>query len=252
MRDALGAVQRILVVGGTSEIGGAIATRLARPRAAHVLLAGRDAAALARAGAEMVRAGAGAADAFPFDATDRASGALLAERAFAGGDIDVVVIAVGLLGDQAAAERDGDAAAAIIEANLAGVAPALVGIADRLRTQGHGALVVLSSFAAVRPRRENFVYGAAKAGLDALSRGLAAALDGCGVQVLVVRPGFVATRMTDGIAPAPFASTPAQVAAAVEEGIRGRRRVVWVPGVLRWVALVVTALPEPVMRRLPR
>ena len=250
MRDAVGGVQRILLVGGTSDIGRAIALRLAVGRRAHVLLAGRDPGRLAEVGAEMEAAGAGGFEVLPFDAVDHAGGARLAERAFAGEDIDVVVVAVGLLGDQAAAERDGAVADAIVNVNFAGLVPALVPITAHLHRQGHGALVVLSSFAAVRPRRANSVYGAAKAGLDAFARGLAAAVDDAGVQVLVVRPGFVRTRMTSGMRPAPFQSTPQEVAAAVERGLWEGRRIVWVPGRLRWVALVMAMLPEAAVRRL--
>ena len=250
MRDALGAVQRILLVGGSSEIGLAIVHRLAPARRARVVLAGRDLARLAEAGREVVAAGARTVDVLSFDALGPAQGEALADRAFAGEDIDVVVVAVGVLGDQAEAERDGTAAGEIVQANFAGLIPALVPLAERLRRQGHGALVVLSSLSAVRPRRANFVYGAAKAGLDAFVRGLAAMLHGSGVHVMLVRPGFVHTRMTAGRRPAPFSVGPEEVAAAVEHGLRDSRRIVWVPGRLRWVGLVLRLLPEAVVRRL--
>jgi decaprenylphospho-beta-D-erythro-pentofuranosid-2-ulose 2-reductase len=111
-------------------------------------------------------------------------------------------------------------------------------------------MVVLSSVAAERPRRANVVYGASKAGLDALARGLGEALREHAVRVLVVRPGFVHTRMTRGLAPAPLSSTPDAVAVAVADGLDGGATVVWAPPRLRWLMLVVRMLPGPVFRRM--
>jgi len=111
---------------------------------------------------------------------------------------------------------------------------------------------VLSSVAAVRPRKVNFVYGAAKAGLDAFARGLADALHGSGVRVLLVRPGFVTGRMTEGMKPAPLATTPAAVAAATAAALAGDKDTVWVPPSLRAFALVLQAVPRPLWRRMRR
>jgi decaprenylphospho-beta-D-erythro-pentofuranosid-2-ulose 2-reductase len=120
--------------------------------------------------------------------------------------------------------------------------------AERLRRQGHGTIVVLSSFAAVRPRGSNFVYGAAKAALDAFARGLQLALDGSGVRVLVVRPGFVHTQMTRGLKPAPFSLTAAEAGRRIVEALDGGRDVVYVPPVLALLAAVVRALPARAVR----
>ncbi len=99
-----------------------------------------------------------------------------------------------------------------------------------MRAQGRGTIVVLSSVAAIRPRKANYVYGAAKAGLDAFARGLADALHGSGVRVILVRPGFVTGRMTAGMTPAPLATTPQAVGAAVAAALRRPgSRTVWVP-----------------------
>jgi len=111
---------------------------------------------------------------------------------------------------------------------------------------------VLSSIAAVRPRKANFVYGAAKAGLDAFARGLTDALDGSGVRVLLVRPGFVIGRMTAGMTAAPMSSTPAQVGTAVAAALEGRSSQVWVPQSLRVLAMVLRIVPRPMWRRMRR
>ncbi len=121
-----------------------------------------------------------------------------------------------------------------------------------MREAGHGTIVILSSVAAIRPRRANFVYGAAKAGLDAFARGLADSLAGSGVRVVLVRPGFVIGRMTEGLPAAPLSSTPAQVGAAVAAGLAGPADVIWVPQSLRLAAVVLRLIPRPLWRRMRR
>jgi decaprenylphospho-beta-D-erythro-pentofuranosid-2-ulose 2-reductase len=128
----------------------------------------------------------------------------------------------------------------------------LLAIAARLRQAGRGTIVVLSSVAAVRPRKANFVYGAAKAGLDAFGRGLADSLHGTGVRVLLVRPGFVTGRMTAGMEPAPLASSPAQVGAAVVAALASNAPEVWVPRSVGMLAFAMRLIPRPLWRQLRR
>jgi decaprenylphospho-beta-D-erythro-pentofuranosid-2-ulose 2-reductase len=111
--------------------------------------------------------------------------------------------------------------------------------------------VALSSVAGERARASNFVYGSTKAGLDAFFSGLADSLVGTGVSVLVVRPGFVRSKMTAGLADAPLATTPDAVAEAIVTGVRAGRHTVWVPGVLRWVMSGLRHTPRAIFRRLP-
>jgi short-subunit dehydrogenase len=121
-----------------------------------------------------------------------------------------------------------------------------------MRSTGHGAIVAFSSVAGVRVRRANYVYGSAKAGLDGFCSGLADALHGTGVRLILVRPGFVIGRMTEGMTPAPFSSTPDQVAEATVRALRSGRNIVWVPRVLRPVFAGMKLLPQSVWRRMPR
>ena len=254
MINALGSPQSLLLLGGTSEIGLAVAQRLVRDRTRRVVLAGRDGDGL-RAAAQRLRAAAAPAEVdvpvLEFDARDRTGHAAVVEQAFAGDDVDVVLLAFGLLGEQERAEQDADHAVDVATVNYTAAVSLGVPVASALRRQGHGALVVLSSVAAERPRRSNFLYGSAKAGLDAFATGLGDALRGSGVHVLVVRPGFVMTRMTAHLDPAPLSTTPDAVAAAVVDGLRRRRETVWVPPVLRLVMSVLRHLPRAVFRRLP-
>ena len=159
---------------------------------------------------------------------------------------------VGLLAGQDVLDGDSERAGLLVQTNFTGQVTTLLAATARLRAQGHGTIVVLSSVAAIRPRRANFVYGATKAGLDAFARGLADSLHGSGVRVLLVRPGFVIGRMTRGLRPAPLATTPAAVGRAVAAGLARESAVVWVPPVVRAFAVALRLIPRPVWRRLRR
>ncbi|WP_133912815.1 decaprenylphospho-beta-D-erythro-pentofuranosid-2-ulose 2-reductase [Streptomyces sp. NBC_00582] len=250
MQDAFGLPQSLLVLGGTSEIALATARRLIARRTRTVWLAGRPSAALDSAAAELRVLGADVRT-VAFDALDPGSHETVLGKVFAEGDIDLVLLAFGVLGDQAHDERDPSAAVRVAQTNYTGAVSAGLVSARALQTQGHGALVVLSSVAGERARRANFIYGSSKAGLDAFAQGLGDALQGTGAHVMVVRPGFVRTRMTAGLPEAPLATTAEEVAAAVEVGLRRRAEVVWVPGVLRVVMSALRHVPRGVFRRLP-
>jgi decaprenylphospho-beta-D-erythro-pentofuranosid-2-ulose 2-reductase len=254
VRNAIDEPQTIVLLGGTSDIALAIAQRLAGPATRRVVLACRDVEAGRRAARTLdavVTAG-GEVEVVEFDADDTASHAAFVERLVERfGDLDVVVLAFGVLGDQATFDHDPVAAASAVTTNYVGAVSVGLAVGAQLRTQGHGALVVLSSVAGERVRRANFVYGSSKAGLDGFAQGLGDSLAGSGARVLVVRPGFVRSSMTEGLDPAPFATTPEAVADAVAAGLRSGRRTVWVPGVLRVVFSVFRHLPGPVWRRLP-
>jgi NAD(P)-dependent dehydrogenase (short-subunit alcohol dehydrogenase family) len=243
----------VLVLGGRSEIGTAVAVRLAGRGCGTVVLAARRSAGLDEQEAALLRAGATTVDRVEFDADDLAGHAAVLDEVVARHGVpSTVVVAFGVLGDQALAERDPAAAVALVHTDYTAQVHVLTLLAERLRAAGRGTLVVFSSVAGVRVRRANYLYGSAKAGLDGFASGLADALAGSGVRLLLVRPGFVVGRMTEGMSPAPFSSTPDQVADAVVAGLRGRRGEVWVPGVLRPVFFLMRLLPRAVWRRLPR
>ncbi|HZT67903.1 MAG TPA: decaprenylphospho-beta-D-erythro-pentofuranosid-2-ulose 2-reductase [Acidimicrobiales bacterium] len=251
MNDATSSPQSVLVLGATSDIARAITRRLVERRARRIVLAGRDRAGVERVAEEMREAGASDVTTVAFDAADVGSHREVIDKAFAGGDIDLAVVAFGALGDQSRDERTPEAAAALVTTNFTGAVSTGVALAERMREQGHGAIVVLSSVAGERARRSNFIYGSTKAGLDAFYQGLADSLVGSGVRVLVVRPGFVKTRMTEGMKPAPLSTTAEEVAEAVVRGLERGSGTIWVPGPLRAVMVVLRHLPRPVFRRLP-
>ncbi|MGW6424496.1 SDR family NAD(P)-dependent oxidoreductase [Nocardia sp. NPDC055053] len=241
----------VLVLGGRSEIGLEVARRLAPGRV--VILAARRSDAL-DAEVEQVRAaGASAVHTVEFDADDTAAHApLLDKLAAEHGGIATAVLAFGVLGDQERAEHDPAHAVAVVHTDYVAQVSVLTTLANLMRAEGAGQIVVFSSIAGVRVRRANYVYGSAKAGLDGFASGLGDALHGTGVQLLLVRSGFVIGRMTTGMDPAPMSSTPDQVADAVVRSLdKGATRVA-VPGRLAVAFFVMRLLPQFVWRRMPR
>lgn len=241
----------VVIFGGRSEIGVEVAERLAS--GATVVLAARRSDQLDEQVSAVRNAGATAVHTVEFDADDLASHGPLIQRLVAEhGPIGTAVLAFGILGDQSRAEADADHAVAVVQTDYVAQVSLLTHLSAAMRAADRGALVVFSSIAGVRGRRANYVYGSAKAGLDAFADGLADALYGSGVRLLIVRPGFVIGRMTQGMNPAPLSSTPAQVADATVRALRKGRRSVWVPAPLAVLAFAFRMTPQPVWRRMPR
>lgn len=243
-------VGSVVILGGRSEIGLEIAARLAPGR--PVILAARRSGDLERERAAVLEAGAASVDTVEFDADYLADHSRVLSEIVELGPIDVVVLAFGILGDQARAEVDAQHAVNVVHTDYVAQVGVLTHLAQLLRAQGSGRIVVFSSIAGARVRRANYVYGSAKAGLDGFASGLGDALHGSGVSLLLVRSGFVIGRMTEGMAPAPMSSTPGQVADAVVKALRRGRERVWIPGMLRLAIFVMRLLPQAIWRRMPR
>jgi decaprenylphospho-beta-D-erythro-pentofuranosid-2-ulose 2-reductase len=243
---------KVLLLGGTSEIGLAILSALELGADDEVLLAGRDVARLEVTGKVLPCRVA----AVSYDALAVAEHEAFADSVCATGAPDLVIAAAGVLVPQATVESRVALAATMIDTNFTGHVTTLLALGARMKERGSGTIVVLSSVAAVRPRKFNFVYGAAKAGLDAFARGYADSLHGSGVSVLLVRPGFVTGRMTAGMTPAPLATTPEAVGVAVASALRSGSvksgRAVWVPGSLAAFAAAMRLVPRGVWRTLDR
>jgi decaprenylphospho-beta-D-erythro-pentofuranosid-2-ulose 2-reductase len=249
--DAFGQPQSVVVLGGTSDLAGAIVDALVRRRCRTVVLAGRDEARLSDAARAALDAGAERVPTVRFDASRVTDAARVVDECFdAAGTVDLVLLAVGVLSRQAD-ELDPARSTEVVTATYSWPVAALTRAAARLRDQGYGRIVVLSSVAAVRVRRPNFVYASAKAGLDAFATGLSEALRGTGVAVQIVRPGRVPTKMTEGLPSAPMSTTPDAVADAVMAGLESGAQVVWAPPVARWALLVARFVPQSLWRRLP-
>jgi decaprenylphospho-beta-D-erythro-pentofuranosid-2-ulose 2-reductase len=252
MQDAVGGVQSVLVLGGGSEIAHATLRRLVAQRTRTVVLAARRPDELSGVVDELRQLGATRVEAVAFDATDTATHEGFIDGVFSAvGDIDLALVAFVVLGDQAEAERDGEAAAEIARVNYLGAVSVGVPLAARLRAQGHGLVVALSTVAGERVRKSNFVYGSSKAGFDGFFQGLGDSLAGTGVRVMIVRPGFVHSKMTAGLEPAPLATTPDAVADAIVRGVERGREVIWVPPALRYVMSGLRHVPRALFRKLP-
>jgi decaprenylphospho-beta-D-erythro-pentofuranosid-2-ulose 2-reductase len=243
--------RRVIVLGGTSEIALEVVHELQSRAPREVALVGRDGAALARAAERLRTAGCAPVITVELDARQSDRHADAVGEAFDGlGGADIVILAVGVLGERGGMPSDVPAAVEVLQVNLLGAGSLLIHAAQRLREGGGGSLVVLSSVAAERPRRGNAVYGASKAGLDALAQALGDDLREANVHVLVVRPGFVHTRMTEGLEPAPLSTTPQTVARVTVDGLQSGAHTVWAPRQLRWLMLIVRMLPRPILRRM--
>jgi decaprenylphospho-beta-D-erythro-pentofuranosid-2-ulose 2-reductase len=250
--DAVGNPQIILLLGGTSEIGLAICERYLQNAHARILLAampddpGRDDAV-----AQMKAAGARSVELIDFEATDTDSHPKMIDAAFAGGDVDVAIVAFGLLGDAEELWQNQRKAVQIAEINYTAAVSVGVLLGEKMRAQGFGQIIAMSSAAGERVRRSNFVYGSTKAGLDGFYLGLGEALKPSGVRVLVIRPGQVRTRMSAHIKEAPLTVDKEYVAdLAVSSAAKGKE-LVWAPGAFRYVMMVLRHIPRPIFRKLP-
>jgi short-subunit dehydrogenase len=241
----------VVIFGGRSEIGAELALRLAP--GARMVLTTRPGHGVEQQVSALMATGAAAVQVKEFDADELSSHrGILAEITGEHGRIDTAVLAFGILGDQARAESEPEHAVAVIHTDYVAQVSLLTLLADMMRAAGRGRIVVFSSVAGARVRRANYVYGSAKAGLDGFAGGLADALHGSGVQLLIVRPGFVIGRMTAGMSPAPLASTPAQVAAATARALARGKRAVWVPWAIRPLVVAMRLMPQWLWRRMPR
>ena len=251
MLNAVGSPQSLLLLGGTSDIALSVARAYAhRVESLRIVLAARPTARRDAVEAELRQLGC-RVEAQNFDAGELESHAAVVEAAAQGGDLDISIVGYGVLGDNERAWQRLDDAMELVSVNY--VAPVASGIAlgAQIKKQGHGVVVALSSVAGARPRRSNFVYGSTKAGFDAFYVGLGEALRPHGGRVLVVRPGFVATKMTHGLKPAPLAVGPEEVAASIVSGISSGAEQIWVPRAMRHVMSALRHLPRSVFRRLP-
>jgi len=253
MKNGVGVPQNIVLFGGTSEIGQSIVSSLVQPGVSHVSLVCRD-----------VDAGSAFAESLGdrfddlsvgvvrFDAADHAAmGSIVDEVCDEGRDIDVAVIAQGVLAEGVDYFAHPEKVHEVMAVNATATISLLYALAERMRRQGYGRIVLLSSVAGVRVRKGNSVYGASKAAVDSLAIALDHELAGTGVSILVVRPGFVVSKMTAGMKKAPFSTTPDAVAKIVVGSVNASKTVVYAPSVLQYVFGVFRLLPQAVWRRLP-
>ena len=242
---------KVALVGATRGMGRAVA-RLLAERGNPIFLMGRGVADLAASARDLEARGVPSPVktatldlAVPADfgqALDAADEAL--------GRFDTLVVTGGLFGRQEELARDPSQLEQMLHVNFTGTVLLCQMVAERLALRGGGTICVFSSVAGDRARRSNYLYGSTKAGLSAFLDGLGQAYAERGVHVICVRPGFVKTQMTAGLPVPPFAAEPEAVAKVVAGALSAPKRVVYAPGVWRWVMLIIRSLPHFVIRRL--
>ena len=239
---------RILVLGATSAIATSVMRRLVTP-SAHFFLIARSKEKLTAVAQDLLVRGAHQVDMLVANLDDTHAHAQVLNVATTQlGGVDLALLAHGVLGDQTAAERDYFTAEPILVTNLLSPVSLLTWLANYCVAQGSGTLAVISSVAADRGRKSNYVYGASKAGLDAFLSGLRNRCDRAGVQVLTIKPGFVATPMTAHISRNRLFASPDRVAGDILKAVRNRKDVVYVPWFWRPIMAVIKAIPERIFK----
>lgn len=243
--------QNLLIIGATSGIAEAVARRYAE-QGARLFLVARNTDRLHVIAADLVARGAKDVQTFSLDANDSDRIPLMAETAWKSfGTIDVALVAHGTLPDQQRAESDIPYALAEFRTNAESVIASLTVLAQCLEPQGKGVLAVIGSVAGDRGRASNYVYGAAKAAIEAYASGLRARLFKKGVHVLIIKPGFVATAMTANLnLPALLTATPESVARDIQRAIVKRKDTLYTPWFWHWIMLIIRWIPAAIFNRM--
>lgn len=242
--------ERVIALGALSAMGEAT-LRLYAEEGARLVLAARNSERLTALAKDLEARGAKSAVVWPIDLADcEDPRAELAKMASAIGGMDATLLFYGTLGDNAKAEKDLDEARQILKTNFMSAAEWCLTVADLIEAQNHGSLVVVGSVAGDRGRQSNYIYGAAKGGLGLLVQGLAHRLARVGGRAVVIKPGFVDTPMTAGIAKGgPLWAKPDAVARIIKKAAAGSSPVVYAPGFWRWIMLAVRSVPAPVFHK---
>ena len=238
----------VLILGARSDIAMAVAHRFAKA-GYDIQLAARNSESLGTDKSDIELRYEVAVTLHDFDALDIGSHERFADAL--PHLPDVAVCAVGFMGQQPENERDLQAAAQVMRSNFEGPASIIGVLANRFEQRGSGTLVGISSIAGERGRATNYVYGSAKAGFTAFLSGLRNRLAKCGVHVVTVMPGFVATQMTEGMdLPAKLTAEPNEVADAIARAVERKKDVIYVRPIWRLVMLIIRNIPERVFKRM--
>ncbi|MFE7743676.1 decaprenylphospho-beta-D-erythro-pentofuranosid-2-ulose 2-reductase [Nocardia sp. NPDC057455] len=252
MINAVGNPQSILLLGGTSEIGLAICAEYLKKGPARITLAALPGDPLREgAVAQLKAAGASQVDVIDFDALDTDSHPKVIDAAWDAGDVDVAIVAFALDGDPEELWQNQAKAVRVAQINYTASVSVGVLVGEKMKAQGFGRIIAMSSVAGERVRRSNFVYGSTKAGLDGFYLGLGEALRPHGPRVLVIRPGMVRTNFSAHVKEAPLTVDKEDVAALAVAASQRGKELVWAPGAFRYVMMVLRHVPRAIFRRLP-
>ena len=244
--------RRIIILGALSAIAEAAARQWAARKGTRLMLAGRDPARLEAVAADLRMRGA-EADTFMADLAKADTTRALMEMVDRLGGIDVVLLAYGVLGEQAAAEQNLAEAQWLLATNFTTAADWCLAVANALERQGHGSLIVIGSVAGDRGRASNYIYGAAKGGLGILVQGIAHRLAPTGARAVLVKPGFVDTPMTAHIEGKGLLWAKPEVIGklivSIADSSSKNRPIVYAPGFWRWIMLVIRMTPASIFHK---
>ena len=247
---APGTIKRVLMVGGTSAIGQQVARCLAACQI-HCYLTGRDLGQLSAIADDLRVRGAVSVDFEPLDVGNATALDGLVNRAEKKlGGLDTLVFAVGLLPDAQQTTQDPEPLREVMAVNAVSAMVVLDQAAALFTQQGQGRLVAIGSVAGDRGRATNYAYGAAKGALEIFLSGLRQRLHKHGVQVLLVKPGFVDTPMTAAFKKGPLWASLERVARDIVRAMEKGKSVIYTPWWWRWIMLVIRLIPEAVFVRL--
>lgn len=248
MLNAFHSPQSVALIGATSEIGQSILKALPQDNLETCFVVARDPKRAAKTLVEILPNRTKLAK-IAFHAEKAQSHKLIVDQLFAEGDLDIAIIAIGVLGNNPDLD-EAENALEVMNVNYVASAHLMLLITERMKLQGHGQIEIISSFAQTRPRVDNFVYGSSKAGLDFMARGLNDELEGTGVSICILRPGFVRTRMTKFLPEAPFTVNSDAVGVLAVKLLKSGESVGYAPSILKWVALIFKLLPTNIFRKI--
>ncbi len=240
--------ENVLILGATSDMAVAIARQLAMERYS-ITLAARNTDRLAAMEGDLHVRYKVMVSAAQFDALDFGGHAAFYEALPE--KPDIVICVFGMLGDQPSAERDWEQCHGVIAANFTGAVSILNIVANDFQSRKKGMIIGISSVAGERGRQSNYIYGSAKAGFTAYLSGLRNRMFHHGVHVMTVKPGFVKTKMIEGLeTPGILTASPGKVAQKISIAIRRRKNVLYVLPVWRLIMLVIRFIPEGIFKKL--
>lgn len=234
-------MQNVMIVGGKSEIALEVTKNLPLAKNGRIYLLGRDIENenFFLENQEVFRV--------EYDINRLDDRLVKIENLFSQKDFDLVILAVGILGENFTKEF---LSRSLFETNFSHSAEVLGFIANRLRIQHHGKILVFSSIASVKPRLSNFPYGASKAGLDFFARGLQLTLENSGVTLSIARPGFIFSKMTQNLKSAPFAITSKAAGKICARKLMRGKKIIYVPAILKYVGFMIRILPNFLLKKL--
>ena len=243
-------MKKILIIGATSAIAESTARRYAKEGASLYLLA-RNEERLVSLTADLKIRGASSVTYALLDVNDRSRHeAVIKEVVKTLGTIDVALVAHGTLGDQKACEDDVERALLEFETNAVSTMALLTRLANLFEKQHGGTIAVISSVAGDRGRPSNYVYGTAKAAVTTFCEGLQARMFKSGVHVLIIKPGMVATPMTEGLSmPAILVAEPDKIAADIVRAIEKKTDTLYTPWFWKYIMTGIIHLPSALFKK---